>query len=532
MEFAFRFPDVAEGIIEGKLIDWKVNEGQTVEADHPLCEMETDKSVLEMPSPKKGLVKRLHFKAGDIVKVGEVLVTLDVDAEAGAADADAAAPAEQAPQQIPQKTPTAAAPSGASAARARGAVTTAGISILPKDRRLADKLHVDITALTGTGQGGRITEDDIKGAAGMPAASQPAQEPAQEPAGIRAWPGEQPGAQPGARPEAQQDAQREAFAHRSSVDAAGRIRASPSVRKLARELGVDIETVVSSSPDGTIGADDVQRAAHGEEIKAAPKRAVAPHTIETAEQASRARKTVQPLQEHEGDVREKIEGVRAIIKRRMEEANRYIPHAAVAVEVDIGNLIQEREHDKELLKEKGITLTYLAFIIKVTAAALEKFPRLNASIDDATQEFVLKKHINIGFATDTEHGLVVPNIKDCNHKSISEIAAAVQDLAERARNKRIKPDEVTGGTFSITNVGSFGAVGGLCIINYPEVAILMVSHIQERLELVDGKPVVRKILPLTLTFDHRIIDGADAGRFLNYMAEHLSNPSYMLLDVI
>ncbi|MFC1647906.1 dihydrolipoamide acetyltransferase family protein [Nanoarchaeota archaeon] len=430
----FKFPDVAEGITEGKLISWKVKEGDNVVNDQILCEMETDKAVLEIPSPEKGIVTKLHFKPGDTVPVGQVLITFD-----GTKSADEAKPEQETKQpEADIKKPT---PSKTKAQQGKA---------LPKDRKLAKELGVDLATITGTGSQGRVTADDIKAAAGSapvkPAEATPVETKPAKPA-------EQAPAEPTQR------AQR-------------RIRAPPSVRKRARELGVEVEKL-TKTPEAP--------------VPAAPPLPVSGERI-------------------------KIKGVRAIIKKRMEESWDNIPHAAVQIEFNAEKLVAHRQAAKQRLADKGIKLTYLAYVVRVLADALENFPKFNASIDEKTQEIILKHDINIGIAVDTPDGLFVPNIKEANKKSIAQIAKEIQELAQKARDRKLSLEEMAGGTFTITNIGSFGATSGTTIINYPEVAILMVGRMHDNM------------FPLNLTFDHRIQDGADAGRFLNFMIELLQDP--------
>ncbi|MEK6967527.1 MAG: dihydrolipoamide acetyltransferase family protein [Nanoarchaeota archaeon] len=437
MPIEFRLPDVAEGIHEGKLIEWKVKEGSSVEVDQALCDIETDKSVVELPSPRKGKIIKLHFKSGDMVKVGEVLVTFE-----GEGTLSTSIQARVAEKKEFQQEKT--------------SEQNSEIKILPKERKLARDLGIDITRIKGTGSDGRITAEDIQGSKGMKAV-----------------------------------AKEENEEQKNIPLPAARLRAPPSVRQQARELGVRADQLMGTAQTQPIN--------------------------------------LQPLS-IDGE-RIKIEGVRATIKKHLETAWRIIPHAAVAIDFNADNLVAHRKNAKSQLEKEGIKLTYLAYIIRVAADALENFPRFNAVVDDATQEFILKKTVDIGIAVDTEYGLVVPVIKNCNQKSIKELAKALQELSQKARDKKLSPNDITAGAFSITNVGSFGAKGGAGIINYPAVAILMVGAIEEKLVLTEGKVIAQKFMPLSLTFDHRILDGADAGRFLQFMIELLSDPK-MQVDVI
>jgi pyruvate dehydrogenase E2 component (dihydrolipoamide acetyltransferase) len=449
--FEFRFPDVAEGIHEGKLIEWRVKEGDSVTSDEKLCDMETDKSVFELSSPKAGKIVKLHFKSGDTVKVGSVLVTID-DGEMN--NSPAAVPADKAKKKEPVSATQRVVP--------EQIATSQGIlNILPRERKLAMELGVDLTGVKGTGPGGRITREDIEAAS--KGVVKPKQVAGEKPATVASVP-------------------------EQAVNL--KTTASPSVRKMAREFGVSVEQV-----NNRLTINDIKT---GGGNMAEP---------------------VQNSSQNEG-TRIKFEGVREKIKQRMEDSWHNIPHAAVAFDINVDALVASREKAKE--KFKDVKLTYLAYIAKALAMALEKYPMFNSKIEN--NEIVMKNQINVGIAVDTEQGLVVPNIKDANKKSILDIARDIQTLADKARNRKLSPLDITNGSVSITNVGSFGAVGGAAMINYPEVSVLMVSKIIDRVEMDNGKPVVRKILPLTLAFDHRVVDGADAGRILQFISEQLNSP--------
>ena len=206
-----------------------------------------------------------------------------------------------------------------------------------------------------------------------------------------------------------------------------------------------------------------------------------------------------------------------------------IPHTAVMDEIDVTDLVAFRTSSKALAEEEGIKLTYLAFFIKAVVAGLKQYPGLNASIDEVAEEIVYKHFYNIGLAVDTPEGLMVPVIKDADTKSIFELAKAIEDLSVRARTKTLKLDELSGGSFTITNYGSVGASFGVPVIKHPEAGILGVGAIVKKPVVINDEIVIRSILPVSLSFDHRIIDGADAGRFVGYIKKSLSNPNLLLM---
>lgn len=360
MRYEFRFPDVAEGIHEGKLIEWRVKEGQKVKSDEILCEIETDKAVVEIPSPKKGKILEMPYKSGDVVKVGSILVVLDIEED-----------------------------------------------VLPNS-------------------------EDV------------------------------------------QTEKKEFISRTEPIE----VKAPPSVRRFALAHEVSLEKVAQFVGDDRLTEHDI-----------------------------RFFLSLKKIPEFEGDTRKKIQGIRAAISKRMQDAWQ-IPHASITIEIDVSDFDKAFQQSRERYKE--VKLTYLSYFVKASALALQNFPIFNSSFDSLTDEIVFRKNINIGFAVDTENGLVVPNIKNCSQKSVLEIAKEITELSNKAREKKLSVSDITGSTFTITNLGSFEAKTGSGILNFPESAILII-----------GKLEAQKI-PLNLTFDHRIIDGADAGRFLSFISQKIS----------
>lgn len=293
-----------------------------------------------------------------------------------------------------------------------------------------------------------------------------------------------------------------------TVSAEKRILATPIVRNLAKQLNIDLTKIAGSGPDGRIIEDDVRKAVQGgqepaPEIKIEKKYDVWGYVDHI------------PLR-----------GLRKAIAKHMVESVKHIPHVTTMDEMDATELVAVREREKANAEEKGIKLTYLSFIIKACVAALKEFPLLNSSMDEERGEIVAKKYYSIGFAVDVDgEGLVVPVIKYADNKNILDIAKEVQDLAEKARQRKLDLNDMQGGSFSITNYGSIGGTFATPIINYPESAILGVGKIYEKPLAVDGKIEIRKVLPLSLVFDHRIADGAYAQRFLNSIISNLKDPT-------
>jgi len=410
----FRFPDVGEGITEGEIVRWLVKEGDEIQADQTVAEIETDKAIVEMPSPYAGTVLKLHFKEKDLVKVGQALVTIG---EKGESLEEGAPEPQPAPQ--PQLTVRPAA----------------------------------------------------EGAA-----------PAPVPPGAAAAP-ERP----------------------------GEVLATPKVRALARELGIDIAAVKGTGPDGRITEDDVR----------------APRQV-PAEKAPAIK--IKAKYDLYGNLeRIPLRGVRRATAKKMRESLDHAAHVTHCDEADAGPIDALREKMKPEVEAGGAKLTYLPFIVKALIEALKLHPTLNATLDEDENEIVVRKYYNIGIAVDVPDGLIVPVVKSADQKSVADIAAEIQALAEAARERTLDLADLKGGTFSITNVGVIGGDLATPIINYPEVAILATMKIADRARVVDGAVVVRKTLPLCLAFDHRVVDGAEAARFTKDLIRFLETPESLPL---
>lgn len=329
---------------------------------------------------------------------------------------------------------------------------------------------------------------------------------------------------------------------------AGRALAAPATRKLARELGVDINLVPGTGPAGRVTSEDVRNFAAGKTAPAvapaaqpaaapAAAPAIAPAAATPAAAAVAAGVPVDkaagaPYGLTAADERIPLKGIRKVISDRMVKSKHTAPHVTTVDEVDMTELAAFREKAKELAAKKGIKLSYMPFIMKALTTALKEFPYLNAMIDDEKQEIVLRKSYHLGFALDTEAGLLVPVIKDADKKSVFAIAAEMNDLIERGRAGKLGPDELRGSTFSISNQGSIGGLFFTPVINHPEVAILGVGKTEDRAVVRGGEIVIRKMAYLALSFDHRLIDGGMATRFMNRLVELLSNPTLLMMEAM
>jgi pyruvate dehydrogenase E2 component (dihydrolipoamide acetyltransferase) len=417
MAFEFKFPDIGEGLTEGEIVRWLIKEGDEIKEGQPLVEVETDKALAEIPSPRTGVILKILAKEKEIVKVGQVIVVIGEKGEALAAPAPrpksvgVVGELEEAPEETPAVT--------AKIEPVKTALVSEHVLATPAVRALARELSVDINKVQGTGPEGRVLEKDVK-----------------------------------------------QFAE-------GKVKPVEEVKKPAKVKKYDLYGYVERIP---------------------------------------------------------LRGVRRSIAKAMVKSKYTAPHVSAMDEADVTELWKIREKEKKAAESKGIKLTILPFIIKAIIAGLTEHPYLNATLDDENEEIILKKYFNIGLATDTPEGLMVPVVKNAKDKSILQLAEELTQLAEKARNRSIDLADLKGGTFTVTNYGAVRGIYGTPIINYPEVAILGIGRIQEMPVARNGKVVVRKILPLSLSFDHRVVDGAEAARFLSTVIARLEDPDLILLE--
>ncbi|HEY3363755.1 MAG TPA: dihydrolipoamide acetyltransferase family protein [Symbiobacteriaceae bacterium] len=317
----------------------------------------------------------------------------------------------------------------------------------------------------------------------------------------------------------------------------GRALAAPATRKLARELGVDINRVAGSGPAGRVSAEDVRLAVGGTPTAIptpataapvfTPAGDVIPAAPTQAQAAARA-----PVVPGVAEERIPLRGIRKVIAERMVKSKHTAPHVTTVDEVDMTELSAFRESAKAMAAAKGVKLSFMPFIFKALTVALKEYPYFNAAIDDERQEIVLKRQYHMGMALDTEAGLLVPVIRDVDRKSVFAIAREMQDLIERGRAGKLQPDELRGSTFTVSNQGSIGGLFFTPVINHPEVAILGLGQTLDRPVARDGQVVIRAMAYLALSFDHRLVDGAVATRFLNRVKELLSNPTLLMMEAM
>jgi pyruvate dehydrogenase E2 component (dihydrolipoamide acetyltransferase) len=560
----FKLPELGENIEQGDLVRLMVAPGATVSAGQSVMELETDKAVVEVPSSVTGTVQEIRVKEGDKIKVGQVIFTVDgaeakAPPEPGARAAAAAPgpvqPTPPLPPAIPA--PAVAAISGPSEFRlpelgenisqgdlvrlmiAPGTKVSEGQPVMELE---TDKAVVEVpSSVSGVVQEVRVKEGE-KIHVGQVIFTLEGGAPAPAPARSRTAPVERATGQQGARLAFQAAIRAEGKTDEQALPpdqpqpappvfsmpvqlgkVAGTehrqpIAAAPHVRRFAREVGVDIYEVKGTGPGGRISEDDVKTYAKAL-LSAAATAAQAP---------PRAGHFAQPrLPDFAkwGKVeRVSMRGVRRKTAEHLAEAWNTIPHVTQHDRADITELEQLRARFAPKAEEAGGKMTVTAIALKVCAAALKVFPQFNASIDIEKEEIVYKQYIHIGVAADTDRGLLVPVIRDVERKNIVELAVELSQLSRKARDKKLAPGDMEGGTFTITNLGGIGGVGFTPIVNHPEVAILGLSRSRIEPEWINGKFEPRLILPLSLSYDHRLIDGADAARFLRWIAEAFEQP--------
>lgn len=441
MAIEFRLPDIGEGVVEGEIVRWLVQEGDTLREDQPMVEVMTDKATVEIPTPKAGRVARIMVAQGKICAVGQVMVVIEPAGgsaagppppTAHAAPAPHAAPAAAAPR------PAAAPAPSAPVAATGGSHFSAKVLATPATRQLARTLNIDIRTVPGTGPGGRVTREDVQRRYGAGSAGSA---PGHSPAPVAAAP-------------------------------------APTV----------------ATPPAAPAAPPVVASAHDEHIP--------------------------------------FRGVRKKIADNLLRSAQSVAHFTYVEECDVTDLIAIRDRAHKRASERGIKLTYLPFIIKAVVSGLKKYPIVNATLDAAREEIILRKSYHIGVATATQSGLIVPVLRDADKLSLYQIAETVGPLAERARTGKASREELVGSTFTITSLGKLGGVLATPIINYPEVAIMGVHKIKEVPAVRDGQIVIRQVMNLSISLDHRIVDGYEGAMFLQHVVSLLEDPTSLFMELV
>ena len=430
MKYMFKFPDIGEGLEEGKIIEWYVDKGQSVSSGDPLVKMETDKVVTDIPSPKSGVISQRFGAVGETVHVGNALVEIDIEGVNGVAAVEAAA-------EVP-------APPSAKVVEEKGFGVVGTIEVAG-----------DGAYLPSSGEGLQ-TQAPV-----------------------------------------------------SHSDRARKVLATPVARAMAKDLGVDINLLSGSGPAGRVTKKDVEKAAHQSNPPAPSQATLA---IPTGS----------------GVRYEPLSMIRKTIAKNMTRSKQNAVHMSVMDEVEVTELVEARKRLKPSFEAMGLKLSYLPFIIKAVSLALREHPILNAELDLENERIIHKDHINIGIAVDTDDGLVVPVIRDADQLSIQELTARINDFSVRAPKRQLSLDELKGGTFSITSYGSIGGYFAVPVINYPQAAIFGIGRLTQKPVIKDGQIAIGNVLPISMSVDHRIVDGGEVARFLNLVLEYLKDPLLML----
>ena len=548
MKHEFKLPDLGENIEGGDIIGVLVNVGDQLAEDQPVIELETDKAVIEVPSSVAGKIVDIYVKQGDRTVVGASILSVEADGVDGAAPAPTEtaeqAPAETVTQTVPIEAESTTAPAPAVSTTSfefrlpdLGENIEAGevVNLLAKvgdsvseDQPLieleTDKAVIEVPSSIGgevvemhVAVGDRVAIGQLVATLAGAGAMSPAP-PTATPA--PAAPGVPPAAAAApAGPEPDAAAVRAAD---SAPDTAAKlVPAAPSVRRLAREIGVNIAAVEGTGPGGRISQNDVK--AHARALNTG--RAVAP-----AEGPATGDMALPDFSQWGEIERESMSNVRRTTAVRLSQAWATIPHVTQFDKADVTELEIARKKFAKKVEAAGGKLTPAAIVLKVVASALKVFPQFSASIDMANQEVIYKRYAHIGVAVDTDRGLLVPVVRNVDRKNLIELALELGEIAAKARGKKLRPDDMQGGCFTVSNLGSIGGTGFAPIVNPPEVAILGVARSVQEPVFLDGEFKPRLMMPLSLSYDHRLIDGADGARFLRWISEALENPLLILLE--
>mgnify|MGYP002729844387 FL=1 len=546
MAYQFKLPDIGEGIAEGEIVKWFVKPGDTINEDDTLLEVQNYKSVEEIPSPVTGTVKNVIVPEGTVANVGDVLVEIDApghednEGDSGVA-AESQTPAKPAAEPTVDTEPAGSSSEGVFQFKlpdigegiAEGEIVKwfvkPGDTINEDDTLLEVQNYKSVeeipSPVTGTVKnvivpegtvanvGDVLVEIDAPGHNSAPSTSAPSAEAPKEKV--------------------------ETSGSASVVEAADpnkRVLAMPSVRQFAREKDVDISQVTATGKGGRVTKEDIENFLAGAP-SSAPAKSEAPEAATPKEAApaaeSKPAEPAKPFKSNLGDLEERVAmtPTRKAIAKAMVNSKHTAPHVTLHDEVEVSKLWDNRKRFKEVAAANGTKLTFLPYVVKALTATVKKYPVLNASIDDANQEIVYKHYYNIGIATDTDHGLYVPNVKDADRKGMFAIADEINEKAKLAHDGKLSAEDMRNGTITISNIGSVGGGWFTPVINYPEVAILGVGTIaQQPIVNAEGEIVVGRVMKLSLSFDHRIVDGATAQQAMNNIKRLLADPELLMME--
>ncbi|QDT32601.1 dihydrolipoyllysine-residue acetyltransferase [Thalassoglobus polymorphus] len=586
MSTSWELPNIGEGVDEADVAEILVSEGDQVEPTQALMELETEKAVVELPAPAAGIVKKILVSSGDTIQVGQAY--MEVEETSGAANsskpAEAAAEttSDSAKSQETENTEEVvevSAEAEPELAASRTEIVTGSVDFdLPPLGEGVDSADVaEIMVSEGdtvavgdplmeletdkavvelpSEHAGKITKIHVSEGDSLPVgslvmtfevsdsvpasktaappqetASSSANEPSKEE--VKAKSADQAPAR--STPAKQAPAQTTATISTSSDDNDSNgtpVPAAPSTRRLARELGVNLRDVQGSGSGGRISQEDVQKYVKGQLQGTSLSRTVASSSGSVLAAGSIAPPPLPDFSKYGVIEREKMNKLARTAAENLTVSWNVIPHVTQHDRADITDLEEARKRFGQGIGKNGPKVTMTAIVIKALTTCLQAFPKFNSSLDPETNEIVYKKYYNIGCAVDTPNGLVVPVITDCDKKSILDIAADVTDLAVKARDRKLSVNEMQGATCTVTNIGGIGGVGFTPIVNYPEVCIMGMCRGQKELKLIDGNVQERLILPVSLSYDHRVINGAEAARFVVTFCNLLNDPFQLLTTV-
>ncbi len=469
-------PVMAESIVEAEILKWLVKEGDTITEGQMIAEVMTDKVTTEIPAPYSGILEKIVAKEGSVVEVKKVIAIINDGSSAAVSPAQTSVADST---DVPASAPVKSVSLGDDSQSATESATNSSYGMPTK-----------AVALDFANTAKSVASSSVK---------------------------------------------------TTGMNKFGRPLAVPAARKLAREAGVEIMEVPGTGPNGRVGVEDVKD--YVETLSASTYAGTtlvptAPVVVAPPVIASGGGMTVPPPQyrtpkglEHL-ETRTPLRGMRRVISNAMIASHLYTVRTLTVDEANLTALVELRERLKPTAEKAGVKITYLPFIFKAVASALKVFPNVNSSYDEATGEVVHKQYFNLGCAVDTEAGLIVPVVKNVDSKSILEIAKSITELAGKAREGKLSPDDISGSSFAVTNIGSAGSLLSFPIINAPDAAILGVHTIVDRPIVKDGQIVIGKMMYLSLSFDHRLIDGAEAARFVKHLTRLLENPDLLLLEAI
>lgn len=481
MAIEVKLPEIGPDIESGDVLDILVSEGDVIKKDQDIVEMETDKATMNVPSSHAGKVVKIHVAKGDSVPVGGVLITLEP--EGGGSEAKAPAKKEAAKKEEPKAAPEKKAPAKAESKAAPKKEESPARATSTAPRAAAEPSRANASASSDAEDSGLAVGDQPF----------PVEEDEESPEGAQ-------------------------------------IPAGPGVRRFARELGVELKNVKGTGQGGRISREDVIASLRQANQAAAPA-ARSPQRGSSAPPERTVEVPGELSQDAYGPVRvEKMSRIRKTIAARMHDSWTSVPRVTNFDDADITELEKIRQSSKDDYAAKGIKLTTMPFVIKAVAMALRNHPAINASIDGANEQVVYKEYVSIGIAVDTDRGLVVPSLRFADQLSIPEIARKLSGIADAARTNAFSTEDLRGSTFTISNLGAIGGTYSTPIVNVPEVAILLIGR-SRKLPVVmkDDSIAARLMMPLSISYDHRLVDGGKAARFLNDVIGFLEAPGRLLL---